>query len=233
MDEYILGEDSPFDLRAVAAHDARWTEFPHAHQRMRGLLLLAGEQLVLPCCLAGHEPWLSLTFLRGLPSISVDGLVMQVHLEVEDTDVRLVDSARFDDLIPAAGYRDWEIGLPVEDGACFRLIIRCDPGPAGRREADWLALVCLAIGDRMGCGRRRAKSLHDWRLANEVAHFSSVYDQAIYKDPNVVRSERAGTPIEHPDAIPVAAMKPLASMAPATYPPPDPREIHSAVPTGC
>lgn len=195
MEEFILDDDGQVQLKALVTLDARWTEFPHAHQRMRGLVLLAGEKVTLPWLTAGRDPWLAMAFLRGLPEISEDGLELMVMLEVEGDAARLVGLAVLDNAMPAAGYREWECSLPVAGGARYRVEIQCGAGPRGRPEADWLALTALAVGPRQGNGRRMAKANHAWRLANEIAHFSSVYDREFYRDRHVQRSTRNLAPI--------------------------------------
>ena len=184
---FVLDAASGMRLVERARLDARWTEFPHAPQRERGLVLLAGERLELPPLRCPPEPVLWLRCMRGLPQISADGLDVEIWAQHDEAPEQRLLSLRIDNAHPQAGAREVLLDLPFAVGEVWRLDLRCGPGPLGQGDADWLALVGLVTCARGELPLLRARAHHAWRLENEIAHFSHVYSDAFYSDRHVDR----------------------------------------------
>lgn len=179
---FVLDEGCPAELVEITSIVPRWTEFPHASQRERGLVMLAGEHLRIPEMLAPPEAVLWIRCMRGLPEISRDGLDVEIWGWSGEEAERLLLSLRLDNAQPNAGMLEAVIDMPVVAGNKLRLEVRCGAGPQGQPEADWLGLVGLAVCARGELALRRAQSQHAWRLENEIAHFAHVYSGDFYRD---------------------------------------------------
>lgn len=188
IQSFVLDECQALELEKLVEIEPRWIEFTHGHQRLRGLVIVAGEVLRLPWMKAPEDSWLSLDFMRGLPRISDDGLDFRIEIECEGgATVLLLGIAVLHNEMPKGGYSSWECSLPISPGKRFRLVLRCGAGPQGKPEGDWLGITLLSVGDSVGASRRRAQTNGQWRLANEIAHFKCVYSSEFYKDRNVDR----------------------------------------------
>lgn len=190
---YVLEESAGHTLVAHASIP-RWTEFPHASQRERGLVLLAGECLRMPILKIAREPVLWMRCLRAVPTISSDGLDIEVW-QCGGGAERLLLTQRVENCQPNAGLREVELALPVEHDAELQLEIRCGPGPGNDPTADWLGLTGVVICSRAELDLRKAQVQHAWRLDNEVAHFEHVYSDRFYADRDVDRGGAAVGPI--------------------------------------
>ena len=179
---FVLDEGCDAELVQVMPVQHRWTEFPHARERERGLVMLAGEALRLPFLVVTREPVLWLRCLRGLPQISQDGLDVEVWCWTEEDDGRRLVSFRLDNQQVDAGLRELELTLPLQKGARVRFEVRCGAGPRGHSEADWLGLTGMVISARDQLPLLRARTQHTWRLANEIEHFNQVYSGEFYRD---------------------------------------------------
>ena len=179
---FLLDDGSDFSLDERATITPRWMELPHAPERERALIVIAGEQLQAGPFTAPREPTLWLRCMRGLPQISLDGLGVVVELVFDDGRVAPVLTLAITNDSPLSGLNDLTMALPILPGEGFSLRLRCEPGPQGRPEADWLALCGLVVSAREDVSGWRARSQSAWRLENEIAHFTSVYQGAFYAD---------------------------------------------------
>ncbi len=134
---FVLDEGCTAQLVERMQVAARWIEFPHLKQRERGLVMLAGECLRLPTMRVPSEPVLWLHCVRGLPTISQDGLDVEVWGWHGTDTGRLLLSLRLENQQPDASRRQALIDLPVPVGGELLLELRCLAGPQGRSEADW------------------------------------------------------------------------------------------------
>lgn len=185
---FVLDEHQVLDLKKLVDIDRRWMEFTHGHWRLRGLVIVAGEVLRSPWMKATEEPWLSLAYLRGLPSISEDGLDFRIEIEFEDGALpRQLLIGALNNEMPRGGYSTIESSLPITSGTIFRLSVLVGAGPQGKPEGDWLGITLFSLGDSAGASMRRAQTNAQWRLENEIAHFHSVYSSSFYKDRQVDR----------------------------------------------
>jgi len=203
---FVLDEGCAAQLLKRTMLEVRWTEFSHAPQRERGLVLLAGEQLELPALRCPPEPVLWLRCMRGLPRISDDGLDVEVWGSPPgDMPARLLLSLRLENAQPQAGMREVLLDLPLAVDEVWKLELRCEPGPQGQSDADWLALIGLVVCAGEELPLLRARSHHAWRLANEIEHFSRVYSNAFYRDRHVDRRGEGGAAVGPVRPLPVSA----------------------------
>lgn len=203
---FVLDEGCAARLVEVIALEARWSEFSHAPQRERGMVLLTGERLELPALRCPPEPVLWLRCMRGLPRISDDGLDVEVWGSPPgDMPARLLFSLRLENAQPRAGLREVLVDLPLVVGEVWKLELRCGPGPQGQSDADWLALIGLVVCAAEDLPLLRARSHRAWRLANEIAHFSDVYSNAFYRNRHVDRRGEGGAVVGPVRSLPVSA----------------------------
>lgn len=184
---FVLDEGCAARLVEVSTLAARWIELPHAPQRERGYVLLAGERLELPALRSPREPVLWLRCMRGLPEISEDGLDVEIWARQNAKQEQLLLSLRLENTQPQASMHEVLLDLPLQVDETWGLELRCGPGPRGMGNADWLALLGLVVCAREELPLLRARTHHAWRLANEIEHFSHVYSNAFYRDRHVDR----------------------------------------------
>lgn len=185
---FVLDEGCDAELIEVMSLPNRWTEFPHARERERGLVILAGEVLHISNYVVAREPVLSMRCLRGLPEISEDGLDVEVWCWADGAEGQRLLSFRLENAQTDAGLHEIEMALPLSPGSTVRFEVRCCAGPLGQNEADWLGLTALVICGRDKLSLLRARTQHDWRLANEIQHFNQVYSSEFYRDRRHERS---------------------------------------------
>lgn len=189
-DHFLLDEAEPFEFEQAIELAARWTEFPHAPGRQRGMVLLAGEALRTPPLRIASDAVLWLRALRGLDTISEDGAQLAVHWHGLDSgDSRELAVIDFHNASPAAGLVELSLAWPACDEA-FRIELRGLPGPRALGDADWIGLLEAVVCDAPALPLLRARSQHGWRLANEIAHFAAVYDNAFYADRHARQGQR-------------------------------------------
>ncbi|MFH1599386.1 MAG: class I SAM-dependent methyltransferase [Pseudomonadota bacterium] len=178
--EFVLDEGGEAVLETVMELSPRWQELVHASERMRAMLLVPGELLRSPWLQAEAETQASLLLGRGLPEISADGLTAELWLRTDTGEPRKLLSWTLDNHAPGIGEASLVVTLPLREGERFQLELRCGPGPEGMPNADWLAVMEWVVGRYDRLPLLRARSHAEWRLANELAHFSGAYDSAFY-----------------------------------------------------
>ena len=214
---FVLDEGCAAELVEIVSIAARWTEFPHAPQRERGLVMVAGEHLRIPEILAPREAVLWIRCMRGLPEISCDGLDVEIWGWLGEEPGQLLLSLRLGNAQPNGGLREGVIDLPVAAGSKLRLEVRCGAGPQGHSEADWLGLLGLVVCARGELALHRAQSQHAWRLENEIAHFAHVYSGEFYRDRQLDRGASG------------AAIGPLRNLPPRVSDDPSYQKIRTAL----
>jgi SAM-dependent methyltransferase len=190
---FVLDEGCAAVLVECMSIAQRWTEFPHARQRERGLVMVAGERLQLPPLRVPAEPVLWMRCMRGLAQISSDGLDVEIWASSGKDAAQLLLCQRLENAQPDASLREIVIDLPVVAGSELQLEVRCGAGPKGDPRADWLGLVGLVVCARGELALNRARSHQAWRLENEIAHFSQVYTGEFYRDRQLDRGASAAT----------------------------------------
>ncbi|MEP6897738.1 MAG: class I SAM-dependent methyltransferase [Rhodanobacter sp.] len=214
---FVLDEGCDAVLVECVSIAARWTEFPHARQRERGLVMVAGERLKLPALRVPAEPVLWMRCMRGLAQISDDGLDVEIWVTTGKSADQLLLCQRLENDQVDAGLREIVIDLPLPAGSDVQLEIRCGAGPKGDPRADWLGLVGLVVCARGELALNRARSHQAWRLKNEIEHFSQVYSGEFYRDRQLDRGASA------------AAIGPLRNLPARTSPDVSNAQMRSAL----
>ena len=182
-----LGDESDFDLTSVVEPDfERWRELAHCAERRRFFILLAGESVRLPIFQVEADSTLLLSFMLGLPQVSLDGLTLDVSVldGFEGNRFNLLTVPLKND---SAGVLPQRLSLSLSCFSDRQIIIEvaCNAGPEGDPLGDWLALDQIVVGPErlltLGCARSSAA----WRMVNEAAHFAGIYDHKMYRTATV------------------------------------------------
>lgn len=182
---FWLDDDSDVRIDAVVEEGfERWRELAHCSERRRFFLLVAGESLQLPPFPVDSDTALQLSFMPGLPEVSADGLTLDVRVHDGSSGERIeLMSVPLGNAAPAALPQRLRLSLDRFAGRDVMVEVACGPGPAGDPSADWLAFDQLVLGPDALLPLGFARAGAGWRAANEIAHFASVYDHAIYRAP--------------------------------------------------
>lgn len=143
----------------------------------------------------GAEPMIAYELYRGLPKISGDGLDASIFIDRRNGQRQLVATHHLANDMPSAGRVSCEMKIPVQAGEEFRVSVVCGAGPSGDPAGDWLAVSMLGIAPLESLALAKASSNKAWRLANEIAHFESVYSKDFYRDRQVSRAGATVGPI--------------------------------------
>ncbi len=189
QDEFILAEDGAHAHDGLLEIGPRWRELALAGELSRAFILLAGESLHGPAMVAGEEGLVWLKVGPGLPQISADGLDVELWLQAGGGMRRLLcwHLANGD-----VEKQELAVPLPLPAGTPYRLVLRCGAGPQGDPSADWLAVLEWVAGPAGRLSLLRARCHGDWRMHNEVAHFSGAYDRDFYAGRRIERSDGGG-----------------------------------------
>lgn len=180
--EFSLDEDTRAEVVAVPGLALqRWQELSHCRERRRFFVLVAGETLRLPRLRIGPVHVLELSFMPGLPSISSDGLTVDVHItSATRANPQVLLSSP---LLAVEGMdlpRTLRLSLDEFAGEDVLLEIKVGAGRAGDPLGDWLALDQVTVASAERLSLIAARSNFRWRAVNELAHFAQVYKHAIY-----------------------------------------------------
>ena len=182
MHELYLSSDSPIEIEAgAAAPPSRWMTIGHSGIARPALLLLAGEAVRLGRITVANGQRIAVRYGAAHGDLSRDGADLAVELIDDKGSVHRVGVLR----VPRG-----EFGLAPRH-ACFDLSpwagahvdvrIACGAGDANDPRGDWVAIYDLAIGSEERMGALRAMAFRKERIANEIAHFSNVYDHGMYQ----------------------------------------------------
>jgi SAM-dependent methyltransferase len=192
---FVLDDEAVVSHSRLMEIGSRSRELSHVGQRTRAMILLSGETISTPWISMGAEPMITYEFYRGLPNISADGLDASVYIERRDGRRQLVAMHHLDNDMPTAGRVSCEMRIPVKAGEEFRISVACGAGPTGDPKGDWLAVSMLSVAPWESLALAKASSNKAWRLANEIAHFESVYNKDFYRDRQVSRAGATVGPI--------------------------------------
>lgn len=185
MQEFFLSTEVPLDLGAKkSSAGQRWMQVPHARIEHPALVLQPGDTLTLAAGLRpGPDTRLLLRYGAARPGLlGGSGAVLEVSLVFDGSAEHLV---RFS--IPGGA-----AGLPPREGVldlgpyagrdcAVRLHVGAASGPA--LLGSPIALYEVVVAPSEGMGRVRARAFHNERSRNELAHFSTAYDHAMYQSP--------------------------------------------------
>lgn len=187
-DSFVLDQQDNLHIQGQIEHlnFPRWCKVQDAIDQRTSLILLAGETLA-GCggFRISKETILYIRFMSAHQQISPDGMVCEmVFHESPDSiigGVMLIATPLFKDDC-SREWRELEVNLSFLKGKFGYISVACKPGPRFDASGDWLAISDLAIGPRDKLSNIKAKSLASLRTKNEVAHFSSTYEHAMYSD---------------------------------------------------
>lgn len=180
--EYALEPTAEYSVQTPDGHPSveRWQSLAHLNRLRPALVLLAGETLKLPALNPRRDARLRLEFSAALPSISDDGLTIEVHAAGDKPDPRVLFRADLRKDEASSPARVVELSLPASEGA-LRLSIGCLPGPLGDPRADWLALFEVTIGPAADLDLIAARTFRQLRQEYERAHFAAAYRLPMYE----------------------------------------------------
>ena len=232
---FYLDENSKFEIAGTPPNlqFPRWMEITHCEDKRYSIVLVAGEFFKPTSVLEFEKDTrLYVRYSAALPNISADGLVCSIHFHESG---QIHSTSKICDLPIAGGkqspyWRMLDLDLSFLAGRKGRLILFSLPGPNEDPSGDWLAIsdLCIAREDKLPIVK--ARSFHDLRSRNEMAHFSSVYRDKEYSSVQNQRAETAAgnsrpvrrlQPLQH-SAVEMNAPKPiditpLSSESPFAY----------------
>lgn len=182
VDEFVLSQDGDeieIENDRGLVGDWRWIPAVQRGTHYLALAVIAGEAALSPTMAFGHDMVWRCHLMQGLDTLSDDGLVAELFFRSAQTGSEFV---LFE--IPMAPGRHNEVAATFDlrqlIGLRGRLGIRCKPGPLGDARSDWLAVSRWIVGREDRLGLLNARSHRSWRIRNEIAAFSAVYDHPIY-----------------------------------------------------
>lgn len=184
---YVLDQQDNLHIQDQIKHlnFPRWYKVQDALDQRTSLVLLAGETLKGSGGLKiSRESILYIRFMSAHQKISQDGMVCEIVFH-ENPDsifggVVLAITPIVNDY--SREWRELEINLSFLKEKFGCISVSCKPGPRLDPSGDWLAISDLVIAPRDKLSNVKAKSLASLRTKNEVAHFSSTYEHAMYSD---------------------------------------------------
>jgi SAM-dependent methyltransferase len=200
VSEFVLSQD---DKNVVVENDTgqigewRWMPVTQSGAQYLALNILSGEAFVSPRLHIAHDLFLRFHIAQSLSTLSDDGLVAEIFF-------RSKKGARERVLleIPMKPGENNEVSATLDlrqlDGCSGRLGIRCKPGPLGDPRGDWLAILRFIVGHEHRLGLLNGRANRAWRIKNEIAHFDTHYDHAIYAKRLVDEKNTSG----HSDSTP-------------------------------
>jgi len=208
-------------------------QIAHCVDNRNALILIAGETADLPGTInIEKDTRFYIRYSAGLPSISADGLCCEIMFVKSGQPY----SANLIATLPIMGgsqskhWRTADFDVSFLAGLRGHFAVRCHPGEDRDSTADWLAIsdLCIATEDQLPL--IKARSFHEWRSRNEIAHFSSVYQHSMYSSvQNQCAEIASGQPrpirnLVHGNAgaanlniAPISDVEPLSEESPYVY----------------
>jgi SAM-dependent methyltransferase len=200
---YALSDDAGLEVAPAVdvAPAERFQPLPDLERVRPGFILLAGETGRTPLIRLGPDTTVSMEYAAAVRTISDDGLTVTLAIE---------HSGRSEEILTAPvtnqgkGVREFRASLGHLAGVDARLSITVGAGPLQDSSSDWLALLSFVVAPAEQVSLQRARAFRRTRYENEMAHFASVYDNALYDE----RDRRArGEGIAAPAILPAHRSK--------------------------
>ncbi|MDB5980209.1 MAG: class SAM-dependent methyltransferase [Pseudomonas sp.] len=192
---FLLDENAVFDVHSTYSLTAspRWMYPTHLKEARYSLVLTAGESLQSSEFCVFSDSRIYLRFSAALPEISLDGLTCSLSFLDVCGNARL-QIGTFEVLggTACSGWRIVELDLSWLAGASGRLLVECGPGPENDPTADWLALSDICISRMHEQKVLLARTHHEVRVKNEIAHFSAAYRNELYSKVQDRQSQATG-----------------------------------------
>jgi hypothetical protein len=158
----------------------RWMELSHSIERCLAYVIIAGEEIASPLLKVPFESRVSLKVMPGLRKISRDGLRYELFFANATQQLPLISGSFINALMPDKA-QTITVDISHLDSQTGQFLLRCDAGPEGHPDADWLAIIGFAIGRTDRIALLHSRSNKQWRVVNEIAHFDDVYAHKIYQ----------------------------------------------------
>lgn len=200
MHELYLSSDSHIEVEAGAAPPpSRWMTIGHSGVARPALLLLAGERVRLGSITISSGQRMAVRYGAAHGNLSRDGAELFIELIDDKGGTHRIGALKVPygefGLAPRHAYFD----LSPWMGAQFTVRLVCGAGDANDPRGDWIAIYDLAVGSEERMGALRAIAFRKERIANEIAHFSSVYDHSMYQG----SLDRSGSAVPPAECIPL------------------------------
>ena len=173
----VLSSDTQVEVECSAL-PARWMQIPHTGIARPAFVLQTGE----------HATFAPVLHIEAGDRVSVRCVAAHLRLRGSLLRVWLQDMSghqREVGTVPvAAGATGWtprdaEFDLTPWAGMDCRLRIAVEASRPDA-DADWIAIIDLAVGAKERMPALRAAAFRSERAANEIAHFDQVYQHAMY-----------------------------------------------------
>jgi SAM-dependent methyltransferase len=191
---FLLDETAVFDVLpdVKQSEHPKWMHVTHMREARYSLILTAGEHLRSHELKVFADSTLHVRFSAALPSISLDGLTCSVVFFDDEALAELqLATFHFCGGCTPSEWRTVDLDLAWLAGKRGHLLIKCGPGSQNDPTADWLAIAQLCVAREGEMKALLAKTHHQMRMKNEIAHFSSVYRNAFYSNVQERQSETA------------------------------------------
>ncbi|WP_434653789.1 class I SAM-dependent methyltransferase [Pseudomonas sp. R3-56] len=191
---FLLDETAAFAVlpEVKPVGHPQWMHVTHLREARYSLILTAGEHLRSSQLDVFSDSRLYIRFSAALPGISVDGLTCSVVF-VDDPGQTEFPLGIFH-ICGGSTPSEWrlvDLDLAWLAGKRGRLLVTCGPGAKNDPTADWLAIADLCVAREGVMKLLLAKTHHQMRVKNEIAHFSSVYRNEFYSNVQERQSEAA------------------------------------------
>jgi SAM-dependent methyltransferase len=180
VDAFALEPGATYEVVSPPGHPSieRWQPPAHLGRLRPALVLLAGEELMLPPLRITPLTRLRLVFAPALPDISTDGLEIDITMDSDGVGFS-VFRAGLRSADAQSAPRTVSLSLP-EQASPSSLRIRCLPGPNGDPCADWLALIEVTVGQEDTLDLLAARTFRQLRIDYERQHFAHAYRHPMY-----------------------------------------------------
>lgn len=183
VNEFFLSTETAVNLQTACSDPGqRWIHIPHAGNGSLAYVLFTGEALEFgPDLRPTPDTRLLLRYSAANAAQAECSLSLSVRIAVHGKVQQLVELA-----IPANG-----IGLnPIEAvvdlsayaGEACKLTLHAVPDANANSSGGSLAIYECVIANSENLPNVRARTFRSERSANELAHFTAVYDHQIYRD---------------------------------------------------
>lgn len=178
--EFFLSRDLPtFSIEndQNAIEGTRWISVSQNRGMYLAFVIIANETILTPTIEIQHDAILKCDMTQGVSRISADGLDAELFFRSDGQSTTLMR-------IPLKPGQTNDISVTFDLAALEarkgQLGITCHPGPLNDPTGDWLAITRWVIGRSDHITLLQARANPEWRIKNEVGHFTSAYDHEMY-----------------------------------------------------
>lgn len=179
MSEQFLSSETLLNFeKTVLRPDRRWLSIPHTGIARPALVLAAGEIVTLPKNRIEVGEQLVLRYGAAHDRLKGGGVMLVVKLS---TSSGVAELARLPIADDSTGLVPREILFDISPWAGQEAAIRLQVTNASKAPNAWLAIYDAAVSTPERHGLMHARAFRTERTENEIQHFSTVYDHAMYQ----------------------------------------------------